>query len=149
MVIDHIGVVVGSLESAIQQWEAMFGYTQSSQIVLNTRQKVKVVFLSKESSVTVKLIEPSEPSSPVALLARRGGGFHHVCFRCSDVPSAVTQLVGKGARLLVAPEPGEAFNSNLIAFLMTNGNLNIELIDTTRNDTWNSTPLDPQCATKG
>jgi len=44
MTIDHIGVVVRDLKSAIEQWETLFGYAQHSDIVENTRQKVRVVF---------------------------------------------------------------------------------------------------------
>jgi methylmalonyl-CoA/ethylmalonyl-CoA epimerase len=130
MVIDHIGIVVRSLEDGLAQWETMFGYKKSSDIVLNTRQKVRVVFLSKTGSVMVKLVEPSEPDSPVSMFARKGGGLHHLCFRCATLAAQIPQLEGQGAKLVVAPQPGEAFNKHDIAFLLTRNNLNIELIDT-------------------
>ena len=136
MVIDHIGVVVRSLEDGIARWKDSFAYVQNSPIVTNTRQKVRVVFLAKRDSVTVKLVEPSDPSSPVALFARRGGGLHHVCFRCADMSAEIPPLQKKGARLVVAPEPGEAFKSRNIAFLFGQDNLNIELIDTTEKEGW-------------
>ncbi|HEV2324326.1 MAG TPA: VOC family protein [Terracidiphilus sp.] len=132
LVIDHIGIVVGSLEKAISQWETLFGYTLSSDIITNTRQKVRVAFLSKDHSLTIKLVTPAEPASPVALLARRGGGLHHVCFRCDDLGVEVPLLQRKGARLTVPPEPGEAFCNHDIAFFSIENNLNVELIDTTR-----------------
>ena len=72
MILDHIGVVVPHLEPALRQWEALFGYRQDSDIVVNSRQKVRVVFLRKEGSLTVKLIEPSAPDSPVFQPSRRG-----------------------------------------------------------------------------
>ena len=75
MVIDHIGIVVPSLEQGIQQWEELFGYTRASESVENCRQKVRVVFLSKEGSLTVKLIEPADPASPVSMLANKGADF--------------------------------------------------------------------------
>jgi methylmalonyl-CoA/ethylmalonyl-CoA epimerase len=136
MVIDHFGVVVRSLEEGISQWETLFGYKRNSDIVLNTRQRVRVVFLTKPSSVTVKLIEPSEPDSPVALFARKGGGLHHLCFRCDDVRAGITALRDQGALLVVSPEPGEAFMNHNVAFLMAKNNLNIELIDTTAKQGW-------------
>jgi methylmalonyl-CoA/ethylmalonyl-CoA epimerase len=130
MVIDHLGIVVRSLEEGMQHWERLFGYQRCSSIVINSRQKVKVVFLSKTNSLTIKLIEPSDPSSSVSAFARRGGGLHHLCFRCDALESAVPALQAKGARLVVPPEPGEAFENNNIAFFLA-GNLNVELIDTT------------------
>jgi len=129
MVIDHLGIVVRSLQEGINQWEQVFGYSRSSSIVVNTRQKVKVVFLSKPSSLTIKLMEPSEPDSPVSQFARKGGGLHHLCFRCDDLKSGIPLLKEKGARLIVPPQPGEAFKNNDIAFFLA-GNLNVELIDT-------------------
>ena len=137
MVIDHIGVVVRSLEQGIRQWEALFGYQKNSDIVTNTRQKVRVVFLAKKDSVAVKLLEPSEPSSPVDALARRGGGLHHICFRCDDLQTQIPLLQQQGVRLIVPPQPGEAFGNRDIAFLFSENNLNIELIDTTIKAGWN------------
>ena len=139
MVIDHIGIVVRSLEQGIQQWEGLFGYTRNSEIVTNTRQKVRVVFLAKKDSVTVKLLEPSEPSSSVSLFARKGGGLHHICFRCGNLEAQIPFLKAKGARLLFPPQPGEAFRNKNIAFLFADNNLNIELIDTTEKEGWRGT----------
>jgi methylmalonyl-CoA/ethylmalonyl-CoA epimerase len=136
MVIDHIGIVVRSLEDGLQQWEALFGYKRSSEVVLNTRQKVKVVFLSKKDSIAVKLIEPSEPDSPVYLFARKGGGLHHLCFRCSDLAVQIPLLTENGAKLIVPPQPGEAFKNHDIAFLLARNNLNLELIDTAEKQGW-------------
>jgi len=129
MIIDHLGIVVPSLEDGIKIWENMFGYRKASEIILNMRQKVRVVFLFKDGSLPVKLIEPSEPSSVITPFARRGGGIHHLCFRCSDMTAEIPALKSKGAKLMVAPEPGEAFANHAIAFLVSN-NIQFELIDT-------------------
>ena len=130
MVIDHIGIVVPNLEDGIQQWKDSFGYQQLSAVVTNSRQKVRVVFMTKDGSVLTKLVEPSDPTSPVSQLAKRGGGLHHLCFRCEDMKRELSQLVRRGARILTHPQPGEAFNNNNIAFLFLKNNLNIEIIDT-------------------
>ena len=129
MVLDHIGILVPRLEAAVRTWEGLFGYQQNSDIVLNTRQKVRVVFLGKKDSLTVKLIEPSAPDSPVAPAARKGGGLHHLCFRCASVAAQIPLLQNSGATLLVPPQPGEAFNNHPIAFMLA-VSLNFELIDT-------------------
>lgn len=136
MIIDHIGIVVRSLEDGIQQWEEMFGYKKNSDIVLNTRQKVRVVFLAKKGSVPVKLLEPADEKSPVFLFARRGGGLHHLCFRCDDLKVQIPILEAKEAKFLVPPEPGEAFKNNDIAFFLARNNLNVELIDTEEKQGW-------------
>jgi methylmalonyl-CoA/ethylmalonyl-CoA epimerase len=141
MIVDHIGIVVPCLEQGIDQWETLFGYEQNSDIVLNTRQKVRVVFLSKRDSLTVKLIEPSGPDSPIYQAARRGGGLHHLCFRCSELQIEISELEKRGARLIVAPQPGEAFGDNPIAFMLAGHNINFELIDTDEKRGWGTGDL--------
>ncbi len=136
MILDHIGVAVPSLERALNQWETLFGYHRNSAVVLNTRQKVKVVFLSKRDSLPVKLIEPSALDSPVFEAARKGGGLHHLCFRCAALQTEIPRLQREGARLIVPPEPGEAFNNHPIAFLLAGNSLNFELIDTPEKAVW-------------
>ena len=130
MVIDHIGIVVPSLEEGVRHWEDLFGYKKNSAIVTNTRQKVNLVFLFKRGSLTIKLIEPSEATSPLAAFARKGGGLHHLCFRCDDLAAQIPLLKRKGARFIVPPQPGEAFHNHDIAFFLAPNNLNVELIDT-------------------
>jgi methylmalonyl-CoA/ethylmalonyl-CoA epimerase len=130
MTIDHIAFVVSSLERGLLQWCNEFGYTQMTAPVENTRQQVKVVFLRKDGSVTVKLVEPSGETSPVYKLAARGGGLHHICFRCGDLHGEMDRLVASGARILAAPQPGEAFEGEDIAFLYCSNGLNVELIET-------------------
>jgi len=130
MVIDHLGIVVNSIKKSIEYWENVFGYKQMTEIVINTRQKVKVVFLTKENSVLIKLIEPTDETSPVYRAARKGGGLHHLGFRCKDIYEEITRLKSLGLRVITNPQPGEAFENNQIAFLLGNQSLNIELIDT-------------------
>jgi len=142
MVLDHIGIVVPCLERALEDWEKLFGYHRNSDIVLNTRQKVRVVFLTKKDSLTIKLIEPSAPDSPAFQAARKGGGLHHLCFKCSALGEEIPRLQRHGARLLVPPQPGEAFKNHPIAFLLAGNNLNIELIDTCAKQGWEAQDLE-------
>lgn len=130
MVIDHIGIVVKSIDNGIEQWRNIFGYAQMTKVVVNTRQKVKVVFMCKKDSLTVKLVEPVDETSPVYTYAKKGGGLHHLCFKCKDLNTEVDQLKHNGLRILASPEPGEAFGNNDIAFIYANNGLNVELIDT-------------------
>jgi methylmalonyl-CoA/ethylmalonyl-CoA epimerase len=85
MIIDDVGIVVKSIEKGMDLWTRLFGYQQMTEIVINSRQKVRVLFLKKENSIDIKLIEPTDSSSSVFTLAQRGGGLHHLCFKCDDV----------------------------------------------------------------
>ena len=53
MVIDHISIAVKNIMEGITYWESVFGYKQMTEIVINSLQKVKVVFLKKEKSLTI------------------------------------------------------------------------------------------------
>src|SRR5262245_39622322 len=89
MVLDHVGIVVKTLEEGMDTWSRAFGYVPATSPVTNTRQKVRVVFLQKPGSLLVKLVEPTDESSPVFALSRRGGGLHHLCFRDQDMNGAL------------------------------------------------------------
>ncbi len=130
MVIDHIGIAVKSIEKGIEHWQKLFGYKQMTEIILNTRQKVKVVFLEKENSLTVKLLESSDETSPIYAFSQNGGGLHHLCFKCDDIDKEVDNFRSMGLRIIAAPQPGEAFDNERIAFVFAQQGLNIELIDT-------------------
>lgn len=130
MIIDHIGIVVNSVDDGIKHWEKIFGYKQMTNPVINTRQKVKVVFLKCENSITIKLIEPTDESSPIYNFAKKGGGLHHLCFKTHEIKSELNRLTKYGLRVLAQPQPGEAFENENIAFIFAKQGLNIELIDT-------------------
>jgi len=130
MVIDHISFAVKDIMEGIAYWERVFGYKQMTGIVINSQQKVKVVFLKKKNSLTIKLIEPLEDNNSLINFVTRGGGFHHICFRCDNIDDGMKDLKNKGLITLVPPQPGEAFNNKKIAFLLAKYGINIELIDT-------------------
>ena len=130
MVIDHIGVLVKSIEKGIDYWEEAFGYKQYTEVVFNKLEKVKVVFLKKDNSVLVKLIEPIDQHSTNNQFSKTRNGVHHICFKCENIEEEIIRLKSLGSRLITNPQPGEAFENNPIAFLYSPQCGNIELIDT-------------------
>ena len=132
MNIDHLAIAVKDAEQAADRLCALLGYTRSTEKITNTRQDVNVLFLQKSDSLPLKIIEPASEASPLWAFVRRGGGLHHVCFKADSVVPACDELVSLGARLLTPPQPGEAFDDELIAFVHLGLGLNIEVIDTER-----------------
>lgn len=130
MIIDHVCYAVKNTCEAIVYWKKVFGYEQMTETIVNARQKVKVTFLKKEGSLTIKLIEPLEENHSLQKFVAGEGGIHHICFRCSDINEEIEELTSRGLRLLTPPQPGEAFNNKNIAFLFGRYGMNIELIDT-------------------
>ncbi len=132
MVVDHVGIAVRAIEPAVERFTRLFGYRQATAVVTNTRQKVLVTFLEKEGSLPVKLIAPSDPTSPIQAFVQRGGGLHHLCFRCASLDAEMVRLRELGVRVLSPPAPGEAFEDERIAFVYAGDGLNVEIIDTLR-----------------
>lgn len=133
MIVDHICFAVKDIKKAIEDWTSAFGYRQMTEIVINSRQKVQVVFLEKENSITIKLIEPLPDNASVLNFVRKGGGFHHLCFKTEDdLDHSISELKTRGLISLVPPQPGEAFENENIAFLLTRFGINVELIATDR-----------------
>jgi methylmalonyl-CoA/ethylmalonyl-CoA epimerase len=132
MKIDHLGIVVKELSKGIEHWQNAFGYVQMTLPVENIQQKVKVVFLSKPNSLTIKLIEPINETSPVYNFAMRCGGIHHICFECESIDGQIPALRQQGYKLFTQPETGEAFENEKIAFLLSAFGVNIELIETNK-----------------
>lgn len=131
MIVDHICFAVKNIEQAIENWTTAFDYRQMTEIVINSRQKVKVVFLEKRNSILIKLIEPLSDNESVINFVRTGGGFHHLCFKTEDgLDHTISELKTRGLISLVPPQPGEAFENEDIAFMLTRFGVNIELIQT-------------------
>jgi len=129
--LDHICLAVRKIAPARALLERMLGYSARTEPVENTRQQVIVQFMSKPGSIDIKLIEPSSMESPlVEFIKRNGGGLHHLALRTDSVADAVANLEGKGAKIVAAPQPGEAFDNSLIAFGFLGAGLNVELIHT-------------------
>lgn len=131
LTLDHVCLAVRKLGAAREMLGRTLGYRARTEPVENTRQQVRVQFLSKPGSIDIKLIEPSNPESPlVDFIKRSGGGLHHLAFRTDSVEGAVTDLAAHGAKIVAAPQPGEAFDEQLIAFAFVGAGLNVEIIDT-------------------
>ena len=128
--LDHVAIAVPSVEDAADTLGRLLGYSRKTAKVHNTRQGVFVLFLEKAGSIDLKLIEPAGADSPLWPFVRKGGGLHHLCFGVPDVGTAVDEMSALGVRVLTRPEPGEAFNDQLIAFCYLGLGLNVELIDT-------------------
>ncbi len=130
MNIDHICIAVRSIDRAAIRLSELFGYSVATGKVLNTLQNVNVQFLKKDNSLDIKLIEPGNRDSDLINFLKKREGLHHICFKSDDVWSSVKEFEKKGARVLSPPQPGEAFDDELITFLYAGHGLNVEVIDT-------------------
>ncbi len=96
--IDHIGIVVQTLDSALQTYCGALGMRLLERLVI-AEQGVEAVFLDAGNG-TVELIAPTDSTSGTArFLQNRGEGTHHICFEVEDIVAALDALARPGAAL--------------------------------------------------
>jgi methylmalonyl-CoA epimerase len=127
--LDHVGVAVPSLDAAVPLYELLTGGRSSPRERVES-QGVAVVFVG-EGAGRLELIEPIDPTSPVArFLERRGPGVHHLAYRVPDIAVALGALVAAGVQP-IDPQPRAGAHGRRVAFLhprSTGGTL-IELVE--------------------
>ena len=113
--IDHIGVAVEDLESALSL------YQNSLQMPLVHRETVDEqgveAALLDVGDGHIELLSPLGPDTPVGkFLAKRGAGLHHVAYRVPDVAQALRSLSAAGIRL-IDEQPRRGIRGSSVAFL--------------------------------
>jgi methylmalonyl-CoA/ethylmalonyl-CoA epimerase len=99
MPLDHIGIAVGRLETAVPKWAVVAGAPDGPPETVGS-QGVRVAFL-RAGEVEVELLEPTSPESPVGrFLAKHGEGLHHLAFRVPSVDRALADLTARGERVV-------------------------------------------------
>jgi methylmalonyl-CoA/ethylmalonyl-CoA epimerase len=116
----HVGIAVASLAEALPFYRDVLGLTPGRPETADGASIVSLHF----GDVDVELLEPIDPTSPVAkFLARRGPGIHHVCYRVPDLDAALARCRAAGYRL-IDDTPRLGAGGRRIAFLhpqATNG----------------------------
>ena len=106
--IDHVAIVVRSLEDALAFYRDMLGIAPS-RVIDFPREGVKIAFLplGGQNGSEIELLEPTSAETGVArFLQKHGGGLHHICLEVPDIEQALVELRASGAQLLdEAPRP--------------------------------------------
>jgi methylmalonyl-CoA/ethylmalonyl-CoA epimerase len=125
--IEHIGVAVKNIEKSVHIFRDLLGIPLE-RMYESDAIKTKIAFFPLGDS-TIELVEPMDPSSPVAkFIEKRGEGIHHLCLGVENVAEALREFEAKGIELL-NKEPRKTADGRVVAFLSpksTNGVL-IEL----------------------
>ncbi len=133
MRIHHIGKVVENIDEQIGYYRDMFGLQLVNGPVVDPIQKVEVALVGsgERSDLTVELIRPLGPESPVSKFLEQGGGLHHVAFAVADIRAAIDELVGKGALVIGKIVPGKGHDDAPTVWLLTPKKELIELVEHT------------------
>lgn len=97
--IDHIGVVVNSIDEALATWRDTLGFALLERKAV-PEHGVEVAFIDGGNG-TIEFLSPTDPNSGTArFLASRGEGTHHICFAVEDIGAALAELKRQGVRLI-------------------------------------------------
>lgn len=106
--IDHVAIVVTSLDDALTFYRDVLGLSPSS-VIDFPGEGVRIAFLplGGENGSQIELLEPMSQESGVGkFLTTRGGGMHHICLEVPDIEAALADLQAQGARVLdTTPRP--------------------------------------------
>jgi methylmalonyl-CoA/ethylmalonyl-CoA epimerase len=113
--IDHIGVAVEDLDTAIALHERAYGLSLEHREVVED-QGVEAVLLDVGEG-HVELLAPLAPDTAVGrFLASRGPGLHHVAYRVADIEATLAILRERGLRL-IDETPRVGIRDTRVAFL--------------------------------
>lgn len=106
MHIDHIGIAVKDLETAIETYEKLLNTPCYKREVVES-QKVETAFL-KTGQSKVELLGATDSESVITKhIEKRGEGMHHIAFEVEDIHSEIERLKAEGFTLLSdIPKPG-------------------------------------------
>ena len=125
--INHIAIVVHSIEEALQVYEGAWGL-ECTEIEEVPEQAVNIACLSVGES-EIELVQPITTDSGVAkFLEKRGEGFHHICYEVDDINEEVSSLKAAGMEILGGPRPGAEGMSVFLHPRGTHGVL-VELVE--------------------
>ena len=114
-VIDHVGVAVEDIESALPFYRDVLKMPLVHTETV-TEQGVDAALLDVGDG-HIELVAPLGPETGVAkFLARRGPGLHHVAYRVEDIEATLSALAAAGIRL-IDEQPRVGIRGSRVAFV--------------------------------
>ena len=117
--IEHIGIAVKSLQTAIPVYEALLN-TSCYKTEEVAAEKVRTAFFAVGNN-KIELLESTDPDGVIArYIEKKGEGMHHIAFAVDDIYSEMERLRTAGFELLnTEPRPGA--DNKLVCFLHPKG----------------------------
>ncbi len=113
--IEHIGIAVTNLETAISFYENVLGL-KCYNIEEVADQKVRTAFF-KVGQTKIELLESTDPEGPVGkFIEKKGEGIHHIAFSVENIEDQLEHATEMGVRLIDC-KPRKGAEGLDIAFL--------------------------------
>lgn len=128
--IDHVGLAVSDLDSAINRWSNTFGLAVTHREV-NSDQGIEEAMLSLSDGSRIQLLASIDSNSAIAkFLNKNGEGIQQLAFRVTDIELAMVAVSAAGMRLIY-PEPKTGTAGSRINFVHPRdaGGVLVELVE--------------------
>ena len=113
--IEHIGIAVSDLESAIDFYEKILGL-KCYKIEEVADQKVRTAFLMV-GATKIELLQSTDPEGPIGkFIEKRGEGIHHIAFSVEGIEDHLAHAGSMGVKLIDS-SPRKGAEGLDIAFL--------------------------------
>ena len=113
--IEHIGIAVKDIDSAITYYENVLGLKCYS-IEEVVDQKVKTAFF-QVGQTKIELLESTDADGPIGkFIEKKGEGVHHIAFNVPGLEEALTEMNENGIQL-IDNKPRKGAEGMNIAFL--------------------------------
>lgn len=123
MHIDHIGIAVSDLESAIKTYETLLNINCFKREIVES-EKVETAFF-KIGESKVELLGATDDDSVIATyISNKGQGLHHVAIEVDDIYSELNRLRSQGFTIL-NEKPKEGADNKLVAFIHPKDNTGV------------------------
>jgi methylmalonyl-CoA/ethylmalonyl-CoA epimerase len=97
--IEHIGIAVSKLESAIEFYQRVFGL-KCYKIEDVPDQKVRTAFFMV-GETKIELLESTDPDGPIGkFIEKRGEGIHHLAFAVNNIEEQLQYIESQGVKLI-------------------------------------------------
>jgi len=115
MHIDHIGIAVKDLESAVKTYEKILNRSCDKREVVDS-EKVETAFFNTGQS-KVELLGGTAPDSVInKYMEKKGEGIHHIAFEVDNIHSELDRLRKEGFTVL-NEQPKDGADNKLVAFV--------------------------------
>ena len=129
--IDHVGIAVADLDTAIAFYEKAYGMTCVHQEI-NEEQGVREAMMAVgDSGSFIQLLMPLNPDTTIGrFLDKSGPGIQQMAYRVDNLDEVSEHLRGEGLRLLYdAPKTGTAGSRVNFIHPKSSGGILVELVE--------------------
>ena len=117
--IEHIGIAVSTLDTAIPVYEALLNTPcyKTEEVV---SENVKTAFFQVGPN-KIELLESTDPDGVIAkFIAKKGEGLHHMAFEVNDIYAEMERLKAAGF-VLLNEQPKLGADNKLVCFVHPKG----------------------------